>query len=189
MPCFVWLSRAHLGLVGLQVKEGLVPLLAELRSKGVPPSDSWLKGDYDTEKQVHTFFQPWSLYKLGCSCTASYAAGCMPAGPSFLEVCVKNYLHHNCAPRWVCGTKPRPAPRRCLCRRPSATSWRWRWGSALRRVDWTSPCTPSPEVSRLQSVPWSMYPWRTHGSRCLAAARCETRLDLTVTHGSRLASA
>lgn len=36
----------------LQVKAGLVPLLADLRSRGKAPSDAWLKGDYDTKKQA-----------------------------------------------------------------------------------------------------------------------------------------
>lgn len=36
----------------MQVKAGLVPLLADIRSRGSAPCDAWLKGDYDTEKQV-----------------------------------------------------------------------------------------------------------------------------------------
>lgn len=35
-----------------QVKAGLVPLLADLRSRGVAPSDAWLKGDYDPKQQA-----------------------------------------------------------------------------------------------------------------------------------------
>lgn len=34
------------------VKSGLVPLLAELREKGTAPDSTWLKGDFDTDKQA-----------------------------------------------------------------------------------------------------------------------------------------
>jgi carboxypeptidase Taq len=33
------------------VRDGLVPLLQDLRSKGVKPDDSWLKGDFETAEQ------------------------------------------------------------------------------------------------------------------------------------------
>ncbi len=36
----------------LQVREGLVPLIAELRKSSTPPDDEWLKGDYDVERQA-----------------------------------------------------------------------------------------------------------------------------------------
>jgi Zn-dependent M32 family carboxypeptidase len=35
-----------------QLREGLVPLLAELKSSGTRPDDSWLTGSYDTDKQA-----------------------------------------------------------------------------------------------------------------------------------------
>merc|ERR1712048_1092557 len=35
-----------------RVKEGLVPLLKDIREKGTQPDDSWLKGDFDTGKQA-----------------------------------------------------------------------------------------------------------------------------------------
>jgi hypothetical protein len=34
------------------VRDGLVPLITNLREKGSPPSDEWLKGKFDVEKQV-----------------------------------------------------------------------------------------------------------------------------------------
>jgi carboxypeptidase Taq len=34
------------------VREGLVPLIAALRTEGSPPDDSWLKGTFSTEKQA-----------------------------------------------------------------------------------------------------------------------------------------
>ena len=37
---------------GSQVKAGLVPLLADIRGRGVEPEHKWLEGDYDTAKQV-----------------------------------------------------------------------------------------------------------------------------------------
>jgi Zn-dependent M32 family carboxypeptidase len=36
----------------LQVRKGLVPLLAELREKGSAPDDSWLHGSYNLDKQA-----------------------------------------------------------------------------------------------------------------------------------------
>lgn len=38
--------------LSLQVRAGLVPLITELRSKGTPPNDEWLKGSYDIDKQA-----------------------------------------------------------------------------------------------------------------------------------------
>lgn len=38
----------------VQVRDGLVPLIAELRSKGTPPDDAWLKGKFSVEKQVRS---------------------------------------------------------------------------------------------------------------------------------------
>jgi hypothetical protein len=35
-----------------QVRDGLVPLISEMREKGSPPDDAWLKGKYDTDTQV-----------------------------------------------------------------------------------------------------------------------------------------
>eukprot|EP00887_Chlorella_sp_A99_P004883 scaffold4.g4883.t1 len=46
------LTAAWLDEVFGQVKAGLVPLLADVRTRGVTPDDAWLKGDYDTGKQV-----------------------------------------------------------------------------------------------------------------------------------------
>lgn len=34
------------------VKAGLVPLLADLRTRGTPPDSAWLKGEFDTAKQA-----------------------------------------------------------------------------------------------------------------------------------------
>lgn len=34
------------------VKAGLIPFLADLRARGVPPDDEWLKGEFDTTKQA-----------------------------------------------------------------------------------------------------------------------------------------
>jgi len=34
------------------VRDGLVPLLADVRTRGTPPDDSWLKGDFDVDKQA-----------------------------------------------------------------------------------------------------------------------------------------
>jgi Zn-dependent M32 family carboxypeptidase len=36
----------------LQVRKGLVPLLAELREKGSAPDDSWLQGSYSIDTQA-----------------------------------------------------------------------------------------------------------------------------------------
>lgn len=36
----------------MQVRDGLVPLITELREKGTPPDDAWLKGNFSVEKQV-----------------------------------------------------------------------------------------------------------------------------------------
>jgi hypothetical protein len=36
----------------LQVRDGLVPLISELREKGTAPDDAWLKGNFSVEKQV-----------------------------------------------------------------------------------------------------------------------------------------
>jgi len=36
----------------LQVRAGLVPLIAELREKGSPPDDDWIKGKFNVDKQV-----------------------------------------------------------------------------------------------------------------------------------------
>ncbi|GAB4814416.1 hypothetical protein N2152v2_001462 [Parachlorella kessleri] len=46
------MTAARLDEIFSQVKAGLVPLLAEIRSRGTAPSDAWLKGDFDTEKQA-----------------------------------------------------------------------------------------------------------------------------------------
>ncbi|PSC70957.1 Carboxypeptidase Taq [Micractinium conductrix] len=46
------MTAARLDEIFGQVKEGLVPLLADLRARGKAPSDAWLKGDYDTDKQA-----------------------------------------------------------------------------------------------------------------------------------------
>ncbi|CAE8624370.1 unnamed protein product, partial [Polarella glacialis] len=46
------LTAARIQEVFDEVKTGLVPFLAELREKGTAPDDSWLKGDFDTEKQA-----------------------------------------------------------------------------------------------------------------------------------------
>jgi carboxypeptidase Taq len=46
------LSSARLDEVFATVRAGLVPLLAEVRSRGVAPDDSWLKGEWDLEKQA-----------------------------------------------------------------------------------------------------------------------------------------
>lgn len=46
------MTAARLDEIFGQVKEGLVPLLADLRERGTAPSDTWLKGDYDTKRQA-----------------------------------------------------------------------------------------------------------------------------------------
>ena len=35
-----------------QVRDGLVPLITELREKGTPPNDAWLKGKFNVDQQV-----------------------------------------------------------------------------------------------------------------------------------------
>ena len=42
-----WLTPADL----LQVREGLVPLIQEIKSKGTPPDSSVLEGNFDTKAQ------------------------------------------------------------------------------------------------------------------------------------------
>lgn len=46
------MTAARLDEIFGQVKEGLVPLLADLRARGKAPSDAWLKGDHDTKRQA-----------------------------------------------------------------------------------------------------------------------------------------
>ncbi|KAL4428286.1 hypothetical protein ABPG75_002375 [Micractinium tetrahymenae] len=46
------MTAARLDEIFSQVKQGLVPLLAELRQRGQAPSDEWLKGEYDTKQQA-----------------------------------------------------------------------------------------------------------------------------------------
>ncbi len=46
------MTSARLDEIFSAVRAGLVPLLEEVRSRGTPPDDSWLKGEYDTEKQA-----------------------------------------------------------------------------------------------------------------------------------------
>ncbi|KAL4858840.1 Thermostable carboxypeptidase 1 [Chlorella vulgaris] len=46
------MTSARLDEIFGEVKAGLVPLLAELRERGTPPSDAWLKGDYATDRQA-----------------------------------------------------------------------------------------------------------------------------------------
>mmetsp|Transcript_85698 Transcript_85698/g.227708 ORF Transcript_85698/g.227708 Transcript_85698/m.227708 type:complete len:474 (-) Transcript_85698:95-1516(-) len=46
------LTAARIQEIFDEVKEGLVPFLAELREKGTPPDASWLQGDFDTDKQA-----------------------------------------------------------------------------------------------------------------------------------------
>ena len=52
---FILLSLLLLLLLSLcvgQVRDGLVPLITELREKGTAPDDAWLKGKFDVDKQV-----------------------------------------------------------------------------------------------------------------------------------------
>lgn len=46
------MTSARLDEIFAEVRKGLVPLIAELRSKGTPPADDWLKGTYDIDKQA-----------------------------------------------------------------------------------------------------------------------------------------
>lgn len=71
-PPAVTLSQYIPAFATAQVKAGLVPLLAELRSKGMAPSDAWLKGDYDTDKQVGLGEGGWCLWVQ-----AKRAAACL----------------------------------------------------------------------------------------------------------------
>lgn len=43
-----------------------MPLLADIRSRGSAPSDAWLKGDYDTDKQVWVFSRHHSFFFIKC---------------------------------------------------------------------------------------------------------------------------
>ena len=46
------MSSARLDEIFTTVRSRLVPLLADIRSRGVAPDDSWLKGEWDLEKQA-----------------------------------------------------------------------------------------------------------------------------------------
>eukprot|EP00878_Enallax_costatus_P001574 GHUV01001725.1.p1 GENE.GHUV01001725.1~~GHUV01001725.1.p1 ORF type:complete len:544 (+),score=156.71 GHUV01001725.1:74-1705(+) len=46
------MTAARLDEIFAEVRKGLVPLIAELRSKGTPPNDEWLKGTFDIDKQA-----------------------------------------------------------------------------------------------------------------------------------------
>ncbi|KAI8464429.1 MAG: putative carboxypeptidase [Monoraphidium minutum] len=46
------MTAARLDGIFDEVRGGLVPLIADLKSKGTPPDDKWLTGDYDTKAQA-----------------------------------------------------------------------------------------------------------------------------------------
>jgi len=46
------LTAARIDEIFGEVKDGLVPLLADLRTKGTAPDSSWLNGKFDTDKQA-----------------------------------------------------------------------------------------------------------------------------------------
>eukprot|EP00877_Chromochloris_zofingiensis_P002211 jgi/Chrzof1/11991/Cz06g17100.t1 len=46
------MTSERLDKIFTQVREGLVPLIKELKTQGTAPDDSWLKGEYDVDKQA-----------------------------------------------------------------------------------------------------------------------------------------
>ena len=46
------MKAARLEAIFSEVREGLVPLLAEVKARGTPPDDSWLRGEFDVDKQA-----------------------------------------------------------------------------------------------------------------------------------------
>eukprot|EP00976_Prorocentrum_cordatum_P110328 1195178-Prorocentrum_minimum.AAC.3 len=50
-PCLYWHRRTQCD-ARPQVKEGLLPLLQDIRERGTPPDRGWLVGDYDVKLQA-----------------------------------------------------------------------------------------------------------------------------------------
>jgi carboxypeptidase Taq len=46
------MTSARLDQIFQEVRDGLVPLISELREKGTAPDDAWLKGNFSVEKQA-----------------------------------------------------------------------------------------------------------------------------------------
>lgn len=46
------MTSARLDAVFSELRDGLVPLLADVKARGKPPDDSWLRGDFDVDKQA-----------------------------------------------------------------------------------------------------------------------------------------
>jgi hypothetical protein len=61
------------------VREGLVPLIQELKSRGTAPEDAWLKGDFDVEVQAALCKQvgeAWGAEQAGGAAEAQQAGAC-----------------------------------------------------------------------------------------------------------------
>jgi carboxypeptidase Taq len=46
------MTSARLDAIFAEVRDGLVPLLAAVKARGTPPDDSWLRGEFDVDKQA-----------------------------------------------------------------------------------------------------------------------------------------
>lgn len=46
------MTTARIDEIFSEVREGLVPLIADMKSRGTPPDDKWMSGEYETEKQA-----------------------------------------------------------------------------------------------------------------------------------------
>ena len=46
------MTTARLDAIFAEVRDGLVPLLAAVKARGTPPDDSWLRGEFDVDKQA-----------------------------------------------------------------------------------------------------------------------------------------
>ena len=46
------MKSSRLDAIFSEVRDGLVPLLADVKARGTPPDDSWLRGEFDVDKQA-----------------------------------------------------------------------------------------------------------------------------------------